>query len=54
MAGQNMDPSFVNAYDRVVEGGDPASIQLALAGLMATYYETTATKVGCIPAVVVG
>ena len=38
-AGQNMDPSFVNAYDRVVEGGDPASIQLALAGLMATYYE---------------
>ena len=38
-AGQNMDPSFVNAYDRVVESGDPASIQLALAGLMATYYE---------------
>lgn len=38
-AGQNMDPTFVNAYDRVVEGGDPASIQLALAGLMATYYE---------------
>ncbi len=38
-AGQNMDSSFVNAYDRVVESGDPASIQLALAGLMATYYE---------------
>ena len=38
-ANDNLDEAYINAYDRVVESGDPASIQLALAGLMATYYE---------------
>ena len=38
-AGENLDQTYIDAYDRVVESGDPASIQLALSGLMATYYE---------------
>ena len=38
-AGQNMSEEYINAYDRLVEQGDAASIQLAVAGLMAAYYE---------------
>lgn len=38
-AGQNMAEAYVDAFDAVVDSGDPAAIQLALAGLMATYYE---------------
>jgi len=38
-AGENMADAYVDAFDAVVDSGDPAAIQLALAGLMATYYE---------------
>ena len=38
-AGQNMSEEYINAYDRIVEQGDSATIQLAVAGLMAAYYE---------------
>ena len=38
-AGENMAEAYVDAFDAVVDSGDPAAIQLALAGLMATYYE---------------
>lgn len=38
-AGENMAEEYVDAFDSVVDSGDPAAIQLALAGLMATYYE---------------
>ena len=38
-AGENMAEEYIDAFDSVVDSGDPAAIQLALAGLMATYYE---------------
>ena len=38
-AAQNMDPAFVEAYDGIIDTGNAAAIQLAMAGLMATYYE---------------
>ena len=38
-AGENMAEEYIDAFDTVVDSGDPAAIQLALAGLMATYYE---------------
>lgn len=38
-ASENMAEQYIDAFDSVVDSGDPAAIQLALAGLMATYYE---------------
>lgn len=38
-AGENLAPAYVDAFDQLVETGDPATIQLAVAGLMATYQE---------------
>jgi hypothetical protein len=38
-AGENMAEEYIDAFDSIVDSGDPAVIQLALAGLMATYYE---------------
>ena len=38
-AAQNMDPAYVDAYDNIIDTGNAAAIQLAMAGLMATYYE---------------
>ena len=38
-AGQNLDDQYISAFDNLVETGNLASIQLAVAGLMATYYE---------------
>ena len=38
-AGQNMDETFIQAFDQLVESGNAATIQLAMAGLMAAYYE---------------
>ena len=38
-AAENMDPAYVDAYDNIIDTGNAAAIQLAMAGLMATYYE---------------
>ena len=38
-ASQNMSEEYITAYDNIVEQGNAASIQLAVAGLMAAYYE---------------
>ena len=36
-AANNLDESYVNAYDAIVESGDVRQIQLAVAGLKAEY-----------------
>jgi len=38
-ASENIDAQYVDAFDSVVDTGDPAAIQLMVAGLMATYQE---------------
>jgi hypothetical protein len=38
-AGENMSEEYIAAYDNIVDQGDAATIQLAVAGLMAAYYE---------------
>jgi len=38
-ASQNVASNYVEAFDSIVDSGDPAVIQLAVAGLMATYQE---------------
>jgi hypothetical protein len=38
-ASENVAPQYVEAFDQVVDSGDPAVIQLAVAGLMATQQE---------------
>jgi len=39
-AAENMDSQYLEAYNAMVDSANPAVIQLALAGLMATYQET--------------
>ena len=38
-AADNIDAQYIEAFDNVVDYGDPAAIQLMVAGLMATYQE---------------
>ena len=38
-ASENIDAPYIEAFDSVVDTGDPAAIQLMVAGLMATYQE---------------
>ena len=38
-ASENVDPTYVQAFDSLIDSGDPAAIQLAVAGLMATQQE---------------
>ena len=38
-ASENVAPQYVEAFDQIVDSGDPAVIQLAVAGLMATQQE---------------
>ena len=38
-ASENVAPTYVEAFDQIVDSGDPAVIQLAVAGLMATQQE---------------
>ena len=38
-ASENVASNYVEAFDSIVDSGDPAVIQLAVAGLMATYQE---------------
>ena len=38
-ASENVAPAYVEAFDQIVDSGDPAVIQLAVAGLMATQQE---------------
>ena len=38
-ASENIDAQYIDAFDSVVDYGDPAAIQLMVAGLMATYQE---------------
>ena len=38
-ASENVDPTYVQAFDSLIDSGDPATIQLAVAGLMATQQE---------------
>ena len=39
-AAENMDSQYLEAYNAMVDSANPAVIQLAVAGLMATYQET--------------
>ena len=38
-ASENVDPTYIQAFDSLIDSGDPATIQLAVAGLMATQQE---------------
>ena len=38
-AGETLDSTYIDAFDNIVATGDPATIQLAVAGLMAAYQE---------------
>jgi hypothetical protein len=38
-ASDNLDAQYIDAFDSVIDYGDPAAIQLMVAGLMATYQE---------------